>query len=616
MGSDRSRARCIAGLGSIIALFSLMMAVHALQVVPGTSIAAHWPLDASTTTTVDVGGSVDNFATLVGSPPTVPGLFGNGIQLASANSRKLTVADNAELAVAAPDSFTVAAWVKPSGTAIMRVMNKWNGTFGFQFDINAAANGTTNTAGMLRLRLKDGANVTHDVTAATVITNNVWKHIAFVCDRSTTPKMARLYVNGSQVATKDISTLNGTLTNTALFEIGGQTGITGFFNGIIDEPIFYRRVLSAAEMRQMACIPQNLTATTNLIGRVTLNWTAVTGAASYNILRSGAPAGPFVQIANVAAPAVTYNDIVAAGTYSYVIQAVFTGAGGYTSPNSAVATGTSLPPQVQALPATGLQTNENGAATNFTITFNAAAPAGGSLVTVTSSAITEGVVSTTFAGATPTATGFQVMIAAGGTPTIPVVVTGVDDFFADGATPYTVAVTASGFTGLTIPAVQVTNMDNDTPGVTLSKTLGLLTSETGGQDSFTVTLNTRPYGNVTMPLSSSATTEGTLSAASVTFTTANWNVGQQVTVTGQDDTALDFTVPYTVVTGPLTTVDSRDASTYGGLNPTDVQAMNADDEVIPPAPEAWGGGGCGLTGLEAGLSLILALLARRRRRIA
>jgi hypothetical protein len=90
MRSERARARLMAGVGSVLTLFSAMVAVHAAQTVPTTGLAAHWPLDTSTTTTIDVGGTVNNVATLVGSPPSVPALFSNGLQFASANSRKLT----------------------------------------------------------------------------------------------------------------------------------------------------------------------------------------------------------------------------------------------------------------------------------------------------------------------------------------------------------------------------------------------------------------------------------------------------------------------------------------------------------------------------------------------
>ena len=52
---------------------------------------------------------------------------------------------------------------------------------------------------------------------------------------------------------------------------------------------------------------------------------------------------------------------------------------------------------------------------------------------------------------------------------------------------------------------------------------------------FTVVLTSQPTADVTIALSSSGSTEGTVSAAPLTFTTVNWNVAQTVTVTGVDD---------------------------------------------------------------------------------
>ena len=53
---------------------------------------------------------------------------------------------------------------------------------------------------------------------------------------------------------------------------------------------------------------------------------------------------------------------------------------------------------------------------------------------------------------------------------------------------------------------------------------------------------------MTIALSSSDTTEGTVSPTSLTFTSANWNMAQTVTVTGVDDAIVDGNVAYTIVT--------------------------------------------------------------------
>src|SRR6185295_19457973 len=188
--------------------------------------------------------------------------------------------------------------------------------------------------------------------------------------------------------------------------------------------------------------------------------------------------------------------------------------------------------------------------------------------------------------------------------------TGVDDVIVDPAHAYTVTVTTTGqFGAVNIPVLNCVNNDNDTPGMTINRTSGLLTSENGGFDTFSVVLNTRPTGAVNMSLTSSVPTEGTPSPASLQFTTTDgqayngltgiggWNVAHVVTVTGADDAVLDQAQPYTIVTGPVTSTDPN----YNFVAP-DIGVINLDNEVPPALPEVWGSG-CGLLGLELGLPL-------------
>ena len=79
-------------------------------------------------------------------------------------------------------------------------------------------------------------------------------------------------------------------------------------------------------------------------------------------------------------------------------------------------------------------------------------------------------------------------------------------------------------------------------------------------------LTTQPTADVTIGLSSSDTTEGTVAPASLTFTTANWNVAQTVTVTGVDDALDDGAVAYTIVTAAA--VSTRRRTTPASTRPT------------------------------------------------
>ena len=121
----------------------------------------------------------------------------------------------------------------------------------------------------------------------------------------------------------------------------------------------------------------------------------------------------------------------------------------------------------------------------------------------------------------------------------------------------------------------MTNTDNDAAGITVTPTTGLTTTEAGGTATFTVVLTTQPTADVTIGLSSSDTTEGTVAPASLTFTTANWNVAQTVTVTGVDDAVDDGNVAYTIVTAPATSSDP----TYSGVNAADVTVTNTDNDA-------------------------------------
>jgi hypothetical protein len=111
--------------------------------------------------------------------------------------------------------------------------------------------------------------------------------------------------------------------------------------------------------------------------------------------------------------------------------------------------------------------------------------------------------------------------------------------------------------------------------VVVDPTSGLVTTELGGAATFSVVLDTEPTADVTIGLSSSDTTEGTISLASLTFTSGNWNTPQTVTVTGADDHVADGNVAYTILTAAAVSTDAN----YNGLNAPDVAVTNNDNDV-------------------------------------
>ncbi|HEY4761826.1 MAG TPA: DUF4347 domain-containing protein, partial [Thermoguttaceae bacterium] len=113
------------------------------------------------------------------------------------------------------------------------------------------------------------------------------------------------------------------------------------------------------------------------------------------------------------------------------------------------------------------------------------------------------------------------------------------------------------------------------PGITVTPTSGLNTSEAGGTAMFTVVLNSAPTADVNIGISSNNTNEGTVSTSSLRFTTSNWNVAQTVTITGVDDIIIDGNVAYTIVTAPAASADPI----YNGMNAADVSVINTDNET-------------------------------------
>ncbi len=166
-----------------------------------------------------------------------------------------------------------------------------------------------------------------------------------------------------------------------------------------------------------------------------------------------------------------------------------------------------------------------------------------------------------------------------------VTITGVNDNIDDGNVAYSIVLGAAtstdpGYNGLDAGDVALSNQDDDTAGITRGTPSGTTTSENGASVTFTIRLNSEPTSSVTVAISSSDTTEGTVSSSALVFTAANWNLHQTVTVTGVDDLDSDGDVAYTVVVAAATSADPL----YNGLNPADVALTNLDNDAPPPPP--------------------------------
>jgi hypothetical protein len=140
-------------------------------------------------------------------------------------------------------------------------------------------------------------------------------------------------------------------------------------------------------------------------------------------------------------------------------------------------------------------------------------------------------------------------------------------------------VSNNGTASLGTATAQTTITDDDTAAVTVDPTSGLVTNESGLTATFTIVLASHPTDMVDIDLSSSDSAEGTVSPASVSFPTLNWNIPQTVTITGVDDgVSPDGDRSYTI---QLTMDGSTAATEYAVLDPDDVSVVNRDNDAPP-----------------------------------
>jgi hypothetical protein len=123
------------------------------------------------------------------------------------------------------------------------------------------------------------------------------------------------------------------------------------------------------------------------------------------------------------------------------------------------------------------------------------------------------------------------------------------------------------------PGAVVIPAQTQTGRIVVSAKGNLKTSEAGAAVKFSVRLGSAPTANVTVPLSSTNSREGTVAPESLIFTPQNWSVDQNVAVTGVNDCAPDGNIAYQILSGKAVATDPN----YIGLTGSPVSLINTDD---------------------------------------
>jgi hypothetical protein len=157
--------------------------------------------------------------------------------------------------------------------------------------------------------------------------------------------------------------------------------------------------------------------------------------------------------------------------------------------------------------------------------------------------------------------------------------TGTQDIVIETTGVVTDDVFYAALSGGEIADLTIHHADNDSPGVIVSTVSGV-TSEDGSKSAqLRFALRTQPSDPVTIPVTVSDETEGSLSVSQIVISPANWNSPEdnELTISGVDDFLTDGNITYQLVTSKPSSIDAA----YDGLNASDVEDVmltNEDDD--------------------------------------
>lgn len=227
----------------ILVFFLVVVTVQsASAVINETSQIRSWwtfdNVDTSGSLTIDSNGWRNG--TINGATTGASGVLGQAYTFNSAVPDYVNFSYTG-FQVGATQNFTLSAWVKPTGSGEDTVINKYYSQ-GYFMSVDSSSH--------VYCRLKDGS--AHDIKAqgTTNLRDGNFHHIACVFDRTGS---LVAYVNGNVEAnnTNLVSATGATDTSYDLI-VGADTGpsIGAFvpYEGVIDQPVFWNKTLSYAEI--------------------------------------------------------------------------------------------------------------------------------------------------------------------------------------------------------------------------------------------------------------------------------------------------------------------------------------------------------------------------------
>ncbi len=139
------------------------------------------------------------------------------------------------------------------------------------------------------------------------------------------------------------------------------------------------------------------------------------------------------------------------------------------------------------------------------------------------------------------------------------------------------AIRAVIFTILATVAFSQTAVLAEGEGFTIAETSeNTAVSEAGSSDTFTIVLDAQPTSDVTFSVSDGSSDEISLSPTTITFTNANWDTPQTVTVTGSDDNLVDGSQTSTVT---ISVVDEISDDSFDPVADQTLSVSTSDNDT-------------------------------------
>jgi hypothetical protein len=229
-GQHTIAARARDGAGNTATSASVNITVN--NTGPAGLVAAYGFNEGSGSVAASSAGS--NNGSVINATWTTVGRYGNALSFDGAGDR-VSIADANVLDLTA--GLTLEAWVRPNNlNGWTTVILKEAGST-LSYSLYGSDNTNRPPAGYVQV----GGD--QAVTGPSNLALGTWSHLAVTYDGS----IMRLYVNGTQVATRSLS--GSITTSTGALSIGGNNVWGEWFNGLIDEIRIYNRALTTTEIQ-------------------------------------------------------------------------------------------------------------------------------------------------------------------------------------------------------------------------------------------------------------------------------------------------------------------------------------------------------------------------------